>query len=295
MSTVRNLPLARKFTVAFGVICLLCLFQGFAAFIGLYKMDQLTRDLTERSLPAAQATVEMRSNMQAARRMELASLLCAEDTCLKQYEKRRNDALDKYDAAKDQFAAMTLKQDEKAQFQNSVDEFASYRSKSDAIMRSNSAGGQKDILALGKQEQQLLDNFNRALNQMSQLGDAYNQQSTTDGQKVNAFNTELRWLAAGLMALISILGIGVGLILTRMIVPSILAATAALEQVAEKNLTVSVEVDSTDELGRLSTALNTSIGAMRSVLQSVAQGVDTLSSAAEELYAFEQPHSSAGY
>jgi CHASE3 domain sensor protein len=86
MSTVRNLPLARKFTVAFGVICLLCLFQGFAAFIGLYKMDQLTRDLTERSLPAAQATVEMRSNMQAARRMELASLLCAEDTCLKQYE-----------------------------------------------------------------------------------------------------------------------------------------------------------------------------------------------------------------
>ena len=43
--------------------------------------------------------------------------------------------------------------------------------------------------------------------------------------------------------------IGAGL--TRQIVPSLQAATAALEQVAEKNLTVTVEVRSGDEIGRL--------------------------------------------
>jgi methyl-accepting chemotaxis protein len=61
------------------------------------------------------------------------------------------------------------------------------------------------------------------------------------------------------------------------------AVTAALEQVAEKNLTVKVEVRSQDEIGRLSTALNTTVASIRSILQSVTQGVETLSAAATEL------------
>jgi methyl-accepting chemotaxis protein len=63
----------------------------------------------------------------------------------------------------------------------------------------------------------------------------------------------------------------------------LLAATAALEQVAKNDLTVSVDVLSEDEVDRLSVALNTSVASMRSVLRSVAQGADTLSAAAEEL------------
>lgn len=283
MFTLRNLPLSRKFATAFGVICLLCLLQGIAALVGLYKIDQLTRDLTGLKLPAAQATVDMRGNMQAARRMELASLLCADSACMAQYTDRRTTALTKYDAAKTKFENMALTQDERAQFKTSIEEFASYRSKSDEIMRKNTADGHQDILALGKQEQQLLDNFNRALNQMVLLSDGYNQQCTQDGVLINSANSTLRWLAAGVMTLITVLSVFVGVFLTRIIVPPVLAATAALEQVAEKNLTVSVDVLSTDEVGRLSAALNTSVAAMRSVLQSVAQGAETLSAAAEEL------------
>jgi methyl-accepting chemotaxis protein len=87
----------------------------------------------------------------------------------------------------------------------------------------------------------------------------------------------------GMMALVTVLCIGVGKILTSLVVTPILAATEALEQVAGKNLTVSVEVLGEDEMGRLSGALNDTITSMRGVLQSVAQGVDTLSAAAEEL------------
>jgi methyl-accepting chemotaxis protein len=283
MSTLRNMPLARKFAIAFGVISLLCILQGSAALIGLYRIDQLNRDLTGNSLPAAQATVEMRGNMQAARRMELASLLCADKACLNQYTERRAAALEKYDAAKLKFSAMAMTADEKEKFKTSVDEFASYRSKSDEIIRNNTADGKQDFLALGKQEQLLLDNFNRALSQAILLSDSYNLACTEDGESINSSNKAMRWLAAGVMVMISFLGIGVGLFLTRMIVPPILAATAALEQIAQKNLSVSVKVQGTDEVGRLSTALNTSVNSMRSVLQSVAQGAETLASAAEQL------------
>jgi methyl-accepting chemotaxis protein len=286
MSILRNMPLARKFAVAFGVICLLCLLQGVSALIGLYKIDRLTKDFTERTLPAAQAMVEMRGNMQAARRMELASLLCTDADCLAQRGVHLASALEKYQAAKDRYQAMPLTQDEQEQFKISADEFAAYRSKSGEIMRKNTedtASGHKDLFALGKQEQDLLDNFNLALSQAIKMSDAYNQQCNQDGAQINADNRLIRGLAWSAMAMAAILCLGVGMLLTRLIVPPVLSATKALERVAEKDLTVSVEVQGSDEIGRLSTALNTSVSAMREVLRSVAQGAETLSASAEEL------------
>jgi methyl-accepting chemotaxis protein len=74
-----------------------------------------------------------------------------------------------------------------------------------------------------------------------------------------------------------------GMTLTRLIAPPLRAATAALERFAGKDLTVAVEANGTDEVGRMSAALNTSVAAMRSVLRTIAQGAENLSAAAEEM------------
>jgi len=52
---------------------------------------------------------------------------------------------------------------------------------------------------------------------------------------------------------------------------------------AQKDLSVSVEVQSTDEVGRLSDALNRSVAATREVLRNIALAAETLSAATEEL------------
>ena len=75
MSMLRNLKLSRKFVLSFGVVCMLCLLQGGAALIELLRIDALTRDLTQRTMVAAQALTEMCGQMQTIRRVELASLL----------------------------------------------------------------------------------------------------------------------------------------------------------------------------------------------------------------------------
>jgi methyl-accepting chemotaxis protein len=54
---------------------------------------------------------------------------------------------------------------------------------------------------------------------------------------------------------------------------------------AEKDLTVSVKTSGSDEIGRLSVALNTSVGAMRDVLRSVVRGAEMLSAATTEINA----------
>jgi methyl-accepting chemotaxis protein len=73
------------------------------------------------------------------------------------------------------------------------------------------------------------------------------------------------------------------MVLTRLIVPSLVAATEALEKLANKDLTAEVEAVGSDEVGRLSTAINTSVSSMRTVLHTLTQGAETLSAAAEEL------------
>jgi methyl-accepting chemotaxis protein len=56
-----------------------------------------------------------------------------------------------------------------------------------------------------------------------------------------------------------------------------------LERVADRDLTVAVKSQGTDEIGRMSTALNTSVDAMRKVLRTVSQGAENLSAAAAEM------------
>ncbi len=83
--------------------------------------------------------------------------------------------------------------------------------------------------------------------------------------------------------LVTLLSITIGLVLTRLIAPPLVAAAAALEEVAQKNLAVSVEARGSDEVGRLSHALNKTVGAMREILRAVGRTADSLSGAAEEL------------
>ena len=286
---LRNLPISRKFTYAFGAICLLCLLQGVAVLAGLYKADLLTRDLTERTLPASQAMTEVLNQIQLTRRIEYAALLCAggDAVCLNKYHDMRVTSFEKYQTAKMKFETYITAQKEKEQLQAIANEFDTYIRKTDEIMRENAASGKKDkeIAALGKEEQLLLGDFNDVLNKAAAMSAFYDLQSTQNSEQLNAANLVLRWLAAGIMALVTILSFIIGIVLTRLIAPPIMEATEALEQIAEKNLTVSVKVCGKDEIGRLSTALNTTVGSMRRVLQSVAQGADTLSAAAMELSA----------
>jgi len=280
---LKNLRISQKFMVAFGIICFLCLLQGLAALIGLGAINRLTFDLTGRALPAAQAITEMRGQMQTIRRVELASLLCSDAECSARYGPMRTTALDKYRTAKERFETLIADPSEKSSFETACQDFNSYLDKSGAVMSEFSSSSQKDVAALASREQELLPVFNSALNQAIELSDKYNQQSSVDGERVNSANRLLRWVSSGISVLVFALCVGVGLLLTGLIVRPITAATEALEEVAAKNLTVSVDVESEDEIGRLCAALNSTVTSMRNVLHSVAQGAVTLSAAAEEL------------
>jgi len=69
------------------------------------------------------------------------------------------------------------------------------------------------------------------------------------------------------------------------IVRRLTRSVAALEALAEGDLTVELAVDSGDELGRMNAALNQAIASMRGALQLIAQSSQTLAASSEELTA----------
>jgi methyl-accepting chemotaxis protein len=90
------------------------------------------------------------------------------------------------------------------------------------------------------------------------------------------------WLI-GVFLCTFVISLLVGWLLNRSIVPPLLRATEVLEAVAQKNLTLSIESDSADEIGRMSSALATAMDAIRGLLISLEQGVETVGAAAAEL------------
>jgi len=74
-------------------------------------------------------------------------------------------------------------------------------------------------------------------------------------------------------------------VLTREIAPRIARVRNALESMAAKDLTTSIRISGTDEIGQLGEAFNTSVESMRKVFVAVAQSAETLSSATTEISA----------
>jgi methyl-accepting chemotaxis protein len=282
---MKDLNLSRKFVVTFGVICLLTVLQGAGALTGLLRIDRLTKDLTERTMVAAQALTEMRGQMQTVRRVELASLLCRDAACEVKYPPMRTKALAKYQAAKESFESVVTEARDLEAFHATTNSFSVYLGKSDAIVKVFLAANEQDDGSVARREQDLLGDFNTALNSAIALTSQYENLSRENGAKVVEANRVVRWLESGLVLLVLALSVGIGVMLTRSIVPPILDATAALEHVAKKNLTVSVAVRDQSEIGRLSAALNTTVASIRDVIASVEKSASILSASAEELSA----------
>jgi methyl-accepting chemotaxis protein len=280
---IRDLKLSRKFTYAFGVICAFCLIQGIFALSGLYRVGAYSHDLASRSLPAVKALNEMRDQIQYARRMELAWLLCSDKSCASAYAARRSDAVEKFGNARAEYLALPITAAERGQVEDAAHQFDSYLEQSAAILRDFDATGTFSTAGTGQRELQLLAPFNQALDILQILGAQYSQESRSDSLGVDSAQRILVWMNFGLVVAVIGFCIAVGYGLCKMIVPPIEEMTAVLEQVAQKDLSVAVDVRTNDELGRLSAALNTTIDSMRSALQSVAQTAEILSGTSIEL------------
>jgi methyl-accepting chemotaxis protein len=282
MSAFRNLPVARKFNLAFGLVCFLCLVLGAFTFITFRGITAKSADLSEHSFPAVIRLSEVRGALDVVRRADMDMLLCLGATCTKEATSKRQAAIADYHAAVRSYEPLVSYPGERELFQKFTTAFAQYLPGSDRAITLLAADKPGDALDQLNSDA-TVGAINAALagvNDDMRLNIKFGMEGALGATRGSVRGT---WINIAVTLVISLLCGLTGLTLTRLIAPALQAATAALEKVADRDLTVTVEVESTDEIGRLGTALNTCVAAMRSVLASVAQGAENLSTSASQM------------
>jgi methyl-accepting chemotaxis protein len=92
-----------------------------------------------------------------------------------------------------------------------------------------------------------------------------------------------KWWVIIMLAGSAVLGIGLGVGVTRLIVRPLSRCVAALDRIADGDLTARVTVDSADEVGRMSGALNRTAESVAGMVTRVHSSSDLLASASEQL------------
>jgi methyl-accepting chemotaxis protein len=277
-----NLSVSRKFALAFGVVCVLCVLLGIFTFVTFRQITAQNDYVSQNSFPSAVHLIDMRSALNTLRREDLGLALCPTPECMRVHVAKREKAIADYAAYSHVYEGFISYPSERELLQKATSAYNSYLEASNREHDLLSAGKTGDALDVT-----MSDNTQESFNQAVDTQNEDTQFNTRSGvaSAVSATDASRRggWIAISLAGVIVMLCAVDGMILARLIVNPLRKATGALERVAEKDLTVSVEVHGTDELGRLSTALNTSVAAMHSVLSTVARGAENLSAAATQM------------
>lgn len=99
MAFLRDLPIARKFTLAFGLVCTLCISLGGYTVSTFREVATRNTDVSENSFPAVVHLSDIRESINVARRQDLDLLLCQTPACVTEHIEKRQEALNSYRAA----------------------------------------------------------------------------------------------------------------------------------------------------------------------------------------------------
>jgi methyl-accepting chemotaxis protein len=284
MSAIRNLPIGRKFIIAFGIVCLLCLGLGTYTFFTFLSIAKSTGAVSRSAFPSVIHLAQARGALNGLRRADLDLMLCQTAECTAKNSAIRQNALAEYQAELKAYEPFISYPGERELYEKVDAAFGRYLETSDralALLAAHNTGEAVDgfssesTVALFTAVSNFLGE-DLKLNAAGGMQDANNSTEASD---------RAIWIEIIATLMIIALCVLVGIVLTRVIAPRIASGTEMLERLAAKDLTAYVAVSGTDEIGRLAAAMNKCAETVRSVLQEVGRGADTLSAVSTEMTA----------
>jgi|CZKL01.1.fsa_nt_gi methyl-accepting chemotaxis protein len=284
MSALRNVPISRKFLLAFSLVCLMCLGLGTYTFVTLHSTSVSSTDLSEDTLPSVIYLGKVELAIDRTRRWDLGTMLCQTPKCTAEHKIERQKALDDYETNRKAYEPYISYPGERELYQKYTAAFLQYTDTSNrgmALLDSGKAGDALDLMSS--------DSTIALITQAIGASNADFELNATSGvaeaRKVTSNSKNATWINMAINFVIVALCAIIGTILTRLIAPRVVTVSEALERLAAKDLTSHVIVTGTDEIGRLGEALNTCASSMSGVLVAVAKGAETLSSATTQMSA----------
>jgi methyl-accepting chemotaxis protein len=285
MVNLHNIPIARKFIYAFGLVCALCVGLGIYTAHTLTSVTQKAAEIGEHDLPAIGYLTAARADMNQVRRSDMVLALCPSPDCVERESSTRRKAIADYQSSLAAYVPLESEDRVRAATGQMTDNFSQYLQQVSehalALERDHQASEAAKLVTSDSS----VGLFHAALDASSQdVEDAM-----TDGKQDAAASTSALRSALAINIVITVaivfLSALIGWQLNRQIAPRIVRGTAMLERMADGDLTVNVQVMGSDEIGRLGAAMNRSAEETRKVIQSVASSADTLAAAVAQITA----------
>jgi len=283
MSWARNLPLSRKFTCAFGVVCVLCLVLGIYTFFTFRGIAQKSAEVSGNQLPSLIHIGDIRNGVSVERREDLELMLCQTPACTADHTARRQKAIGDYREALKEMEPLVSPAERNyyLSFVASIKQFQDASDRAIALLTAGKAGDALDLLS----SDAMMGWMNDAISATENGVRLHQKIGMEESESATASSDRATWVNMAVTLLIMVLCALTGIALTRVTAPRIDRVKAVAQRMAQKDLTTNIAVTGTDEIGQLGAALNDSVAVIRSVVQSVARGAEMLSTATTEISA----------
>jgi methyl-accepting chemotaxis protein len=281
MQFLRDMRIGKKLILFFGTISALAVGIGVLSLIMLSKVSQTTVTINTKWLPGVRLLDHMHSEHSRMERATLNHALCTTSACRTGFETSYQEAKGRLDEGFQQFQKLTSSNSEKDLLTNLDQLVLAYDDASAKAIAVSSSGADQATVqeALRKSR----ETYEAAYATGDEVVAMYNKGAGDATQGAIAIAGLARVLVSITSLLVLVLAGAATMLLSKVIVLRLLKGIAAIERLAAKDMTVNITVTGADEMGHLGQAINTCAASMRAVLQSVAQGADTLSSATTQI------------
>ena len=284
MSWFKNLPIGRKFFFAFGAVCTLSACLGIYTFFTFRGIASTNADVSADTLPSIVALSKAYQAIDRVRMQDIQLLLCSTPECISKHGADRLQALADYDAAEKLYVPLISYPGEREAYQKFSGLVAQYRDISNRANSLIAADKPTDALLLllsdatTAQIEETLTAISDDLILNSNAGAEESDAAARASSRAISINATANFFIVLLSAFI-------GFYLTRTLAPRLATFKSVMDQLAAKDLRVTATATAKDEIGEIAHSVTAMVTAFSEVLQSVARGAETLSSATTEISA----------
>ncbi|QVX15986.1 methyl-accepting chemotaxis protein [Pseudomonas congelans] len=278
---LRKLSIARRAGLGFTLISLLVALLGWFALAQMSTIRQSEVAVETNWLPSMRVVNDIREIMLRIRTISLRMALDTDPASIPTYRGQLDVRLGDLDKKLSVLKTFVDTPEEKSLTDQFMVTMGQYRS---ALDRSFVLAGQGDSVGLNKlllvDMKQIVDGSGK---QLGDLADFYVTKVDAEGKSAEAQYDKSRDIVIIFVVIAALCTIGLALWLTRSIVGPLQRAVTAAEQVANGDLTHSIEVDGEDEVTRLLRALAMMQVNLREAMRHIGSSATQLASAATEL------------
>ena len=279
--TVRNMNIAPRAALGFGLLALLVFALGIFALVQMSSMRKQSDHVETKWLPSVMELGALGQDLMRVRTLTLRLMLNRSPEALRDNAGKLDQLKAGLKVTQQNYAALIGSPRERELYEAFAAVQAAYMQRQDKVMELSAAGQTDEALKMINGEMtQLADKMTVALNELTTL----NKQGALDASDLAraVFSSAFAWVV-GMMLLTALMTLLLAWGLTRSIVRPIAQALGIAQVVAAGDLTADIVVEGRDEPARLLEALKVMQQSLRRTIMRIADSSNQLASASEEL------------